>query len=253
MSGNLFLGLEAVLPSLPELGGRAIKREFLHLTLLFFGKVKEGELIEKLKISPIPSFKICPAAKSSRILHLSHVLALDIEFMNKSDLLFQWKNSLEFFFSYKESRPYLPHVTITRQSDRSLADQSLLFPIPCYFKNLHLYQGLGNSEYSVLWTHPFSPIFEPLDHTADYGFVIFGESYNDLYLHALMALSDDYHALRPHLHQVECAQIEDVIIHLNKVLSFVDQEVGIGIKAVSFHAKISESNGILKWEMIVDI
>jgi hypothetical protein len=40
---------------------------------------------------------------------------------------------------------------------------------------------------------------------------------------------------------------------LNEAIARVDEQMGTPFKAVSFHGDIQEEEGVLKWEMIVDV
>ena len=253
MKGNLFLGLKAQLPFFEIPNGRALKEFDRHLTLLFFGQQDPVFTIERLDKLPCFPLKFSPLALCTKTLFLSSVAALDVLFLNKNEVFASYLRELENHFCYHQKRPWLPHITVARHPTDQGSWDLLSFPFPCFFEGLALYRSLGNSAFEILWRRDFHPFFQPLDHTADYGYSIYGESFNELYLHALLLLSMEYPSLRTHLRSKDCFSIEDVIICLNNVISYVDTEQGIGIKAVSFHSKITEEKDCLRWDMIIDI
>lgn len=253
MTHNLFLGLETELPDIKILDGRALKKEDLHITLVFLGAKERQKTLELIKKSPPPPFYLPPVALCKKELFLSSVAAFDVEFLNKRNLFFKWRSALDEFFEIKETRPYIPHITMARGPKNPVFWEKLSFPFPCFFKNLHLYESLGHSRYEKLWTFSFPLIFEPLDHTADYGYVIYGESYDELYLHALATLCFDFPELTSYLNEKSFNSLEDVIIGLNEILSLADEQKGVAIKAISFSSKIQKYGQGLRWEMIIDI
>jgi len=107
---------------------------------------------------------------------------------------------------------------------------------------------------SSVWSLSFPTAFEEIDHVADLAFTVRGETLEQLHYHALIALTFYEPQLLPAVPQLRKSDsLDAIIMHLNTLITNVDSEHGCAFKAVSFHGKINESNGILTWEMIIDV
>lgn len=107
---------------------------------------------------------------------------------------------------------------------------------------------------SSTWSLHFPPAFEEIDHTADIAFIVRGEELKQLHYHALVALSFYEPQLIPLIPiPRSSADLDTIIMHLNTLISKIDAQSGCSFKAVSFHGSIMETQGILEWEMIIDV
>lgn len=114
------------------------------------------------------------------------------------------------------------------------------------FYPLPMYLGEGGTQ--------SLPPFEEFEHIADIAFHIYGERVEALFYGAVCALSFKCPDLIPFIKKGKKIEtIEEVIITLNQITSRADQEIGTPFKAVSFHGEVKEKDGILSWEMIVDV
>jgi len=121
--------------------------------------------------------------------------------------------------------------------------------------DLTLYESVGNLTYKPIWSHPIAAPFEEFDHTADIAFTVRGETMAQLLLHAATALAFRVPALLPLLPTLPPAvTLEDSVAALNTIIATVDAASGCPLKAVSYHGDITtDADGVLSWEMIVDV
>jgi len=259
----LALNIEAPWPdTYPK--GRFLKVESRHLTLAFLGQVEKNLLLDYLKTVPPPPFNVGPVGVFQDVLFLPvrkpHVVAWKVQWIEQEVAIESWRKTLvswlqdHHFPPFQHPGPFLPHVTIARQPFETKPWRQAFKPLPLITRELVLYESLGNLNYKPLWTKPLIPPFEVIPHTADLAFRIYGESLEALYLHAFIALSFECPLLftlfdtTPTLHS-----LEDLIIALNALITIADQKFNIPFKALSFHGSICEQQGILSWDMIVDI
>lgn len=122
--------------------------------------------------------------------------------------------------------------------------------LPMIIKDIHLYESKGGLRYEPLWTLPLLAPFEKIEYTADVVYRILGENLQQLYFHALIALAFKCPPLLKYMSKTEVGSMDDIVISLNEIVTKAESP----IKAVNFYGEIAQSsNGILKWEMIVDI
>lgn len=250
---RLFLGLEPVLPSLEHPQGRCLKESDRHLTLAFLGNKEENEVIQLLQSSLQPPFKISPLARADRIVFLSNVAALEVLFLTQLQQITRLKQHLMTLFSLEDPRPWMPHITLCKEPMDKRSWQELNISLPCTFKALHLYESLGNSQYHTLWSMHIPPAFQSISHTADYAFIIYGYGFSSLYLHACFAICVEFPMLFPTVKPCEYHNLDEVIDGLNHWIALYDIGHGSPIKAVSYHGAAHDHQGVLVWEMILDV
>lgn len=260
---RLFFGLEVEAAwnhPLPE--GRILKEENRHVTLVFLGDRSLSGLLEDLKDFPDEGSRLGLAGKCNHLLFLPkrgpHVVAAEVDWLDPQEFL-QIHQGLTSWLSEHghavESRELLAHVTMARTPFHAKEWKEAFTPFPLITKSLHLYESLGNLNYKPVWSLPFLPPIEEIEHTADIAYRIRAQNIPQLFLHAQIALAFKFPAMLPHFSDGTGVQnLDDVIIHLNGVVSRADAEVGCPFKAVSFHGKIiKDKDGFLLWEMIVDV
>jgi RNA 2',3'-cyclic 3'-phosphodiesterase len=263
---RLFFGLEVNAPwpsKLPP--GRHLDEKHRHLTLAFLGQVPYSKLTDSLKQFPTPSFKVGLVGRFDQCLLLPkkhpHVIAWNIEWLENPEALLTFQENLcswlnkEGFPVANSDRKWLAHVTLSRQPFPAPQWLKTFNPLPLTIKDIHLYESLGNLHYSPIWTHPLKAPFIEIEHMADLAFHVYGESLEQLYCHAKMALAfRDSSILSCPFIPTKLDSVEDIVIALNEIIRQLDREEGSPFKAVSFHGDITKnSDETLKWEMIVDV
>jgi 2'-5' RNA ligase len=262
---RLFFGLsiEAPWPStFPP--GRLLEEPFRHLTLAFLGETDLSKIQAILpSIPPFPK-AIGLGGRFDKLLFLpprhSHVVAWQIEWLREGSLLDQYHHALTEWLkkagiAISEKNSFLPHVTICRSPFDIKPWKKNFSPLPLFTSALHLYESLGYSRYQSLWSQALIPPFEEIEHAADIAFRVAGENFQHLYLNASLAIAFNF---PPFLDYIDPSQVisnlDICIMALNDALSRLDVEIGSPFKAISFHgdAEMSE-NGLMLWEMIVDV
>ncbi len=265
MKKRLFFAfdIEALYLDLPK-EKKLIDEKNRHVTLLFLGNVEEEEILKSIKSTPLPPFKIGAVGEFDKCLFLPEnnprLVAYRVNFLEKNkDIENFQKELLSFFqnssFDIKQENNFLPHITICRNDFDMTTWKQKFVRTPLYLKSFNLYESLGSSEYKSLWKREFIKPFEEIEHTADIAFIIKGENFQKLLVHAFSAMSFkslDFLKYFNSLKNVD--SLDDVIINLNEIITKAEIEnVHLPFKAVSFHSKIEEKDNILSWEMIVDV
>lgn len=262
---RLFFGIEVNAPwpeNLPS--GKLIQENQRHLTLAFLGNEDPKKLLTLLEdFSPI-SFQVGLVGKFDQCnffpsSYKPRCVAWHARILNNPSLLIELQKTLVFWLQQHEFHPdcrhgFLPHVTIARAPFDLEEWKNSFSPIPFNFKDLHLYKSLGNSQYEPIWTHALLPPFEEIEHTADKAFDIRGGDYNQLYLHACVALSFSFIPFLDFIAtDINCQSILEVIHALNEMITLADGNIGCPFKAVSYHTNLKQQDEIFVWEMIVDV
>lgn len=232
-----------------------------HITLAFLGSCPFERTKQLFPLIPRPAFLVGPAAISKELLFLpsnrAQVAALSIDWLGFESLpLYQQQLTtwLEHHGYPLDKRPFLPHVTLVRAPFDPQECSRIRLPIPLFITAIHLYKSEGNLHYTSIYAIPLSPPFEDLEHTADIAFQIRGMNPEQLHCNAQIALAFHDPQLIPFFHHTFQNRVEEIIIALNAMISKADQEQGCPFKAVSFHGQIKKDNdGLLHWEMIVDV
>lgn len=241
---------------------RIIEEQSRHITLAFLGKTSTSLLMEAIKTIPRPAMKLGLAAYSKNWVFLpseSHARAIaakvdwiggEYDFLTFQTQLEKWLQSLKYLS--KDNRPFFPHITVGRKEFDLAAWKETPCAIPLYISGISLQESLGQSHYKRLWSHPFIPPFEEIEHTADIAFLIRGSHFRDLFLHAQLALAFQFPGLLSYLSKRDPASLDEVVQMINGILAAADHDIGIPFKAVSYHAEVS-SGPYLEWKMIVDV
>ena len=237
--------------------GRILEEENRHLTLAFLGTTSPSQLLEKN--IPLPSFQIGPASFSTKWIFLpnekeARVVAADVEsigpLLDYQKILAQWLKAQD----YPESRPFFPHITIARGSFDVEAWKAFPCQIPFYIRSIALLESLRHSHYQHLWRHSFIPPFAEIEHTADIAFLIRGNNFHELFLHAQLALAFKFPALLSYFSkEKDFPSLDTVIAALNGLIARADLAIGVPFKAVSYHDEMAYHANHLEWKMIVDV
>jgi len=261
---RVFFALEVVSPwpqNLPA--GRMLDENHRHMTIAFLGWSDFSTLKNSLESFPLPPFKVGMAGKFDKCLFLPkrhpRVVAWHVEWIDGAAAIQTFQKALIAWLQFHNFQPdvrdLLPHVTICRAPfDRDGWEKNFT-PLPMIINNIHLYESLGQLVYEPLWTYPLVPPFQEVDHTADLAFNIHGESLEQLQRHAFVALAFKFpQILDFSSHLKHPNALDDIVLGLNHVVALADSTIGCPFKAVSYHGDITETeDGILTWEMIVDV
>lgn len=242
---NLFIGLSVAAPwdTLPP-SGRAIDTTSRHLTLSFLGPVETATLPRPKELT------LAPTGIATELLFLGKTASAKASFLTQEDQLFHYRKD-----KLKESSEWIPHIALARRPFDDNLWEEWFEPFPFFCPEIHLYQSGTNTlpiTYEQLQTYELMPPFVEIEHTADLAFEIRGSSLDELYLHALLALSFQAPKLITYRTRERMHSLDAVVIALNEAISLMDAEWGCPMKAVSFHGKVS-GDPLLTWEMIIDV
>lgn len=260
---RLFFGMEIVAPWPEQFpAGRLLSEADRHVTLAFLGDANLPELQAFLPTFPKPSFPIGLAGYFDQPVFLPfrapRVAAWHVRWFEGKELfdsfqkkVMEWlkRNDLS---SREKKGEFLAHVTIARRPFALREWKKEFVKLPLFSRNIHLCESLGNSQYEVCWSLPILSPFEEIEHTADIAFIVRGENFSQLLLHAALALSFHFPPLLRYFPLQECTSLEKVISAMNEIVSRADAEIGSPFKAVSYSSGFKETP-LLEWEMIVDV
>lgn len=266
---RLFFAFDLLAPWPNELprSGRLLAEDDRHMTMAFLGQADYSKLKPLLQEIPLPPFKVGLAGYFDKILFLPkqhprvaawHMAWLDDPepFLSYLQCLHTWLRQAGFLVDSREGESFLPHITVCRAPFDFAEWRKMFYKMPCALGSFHLYESLGQLRYQSLWSHSLASPFEEIEHTADLAFKITGENLQELFCHAFVALAfKDPRLLKYYREEnVPIGNIDDVITQLNAIVSHMDTVEGVSIKAVCFHGDvIQEKDGLLTWEMIVDV
>ena len=167
--------------------------------------------------------------------------------------LVEWLNLIG-FAPLNQDRGWINHVSIARDPFDEKGWKRDFKPLPFISHKLHVYKSVGNLNYEPKWTMELLAPFDEIPHTADLAFKIRGDKFAMLKTHAEMALAFRYPNLTGYFEEYRgIERVEQLIQHLNRAITKADSKEGSPLKSVSLHGEIEEKNGILEWEMIVDV
>lgn len=261
---RVFFGFEVQAPWPMEYPkGRIIGENSRHLTAAFLGNVDYNLVLKTLKSIPLPTFTTGIVGFFDQCLFLPprdpHVVAWRMDLMDETETFHKFCRSFQEHlnqhgFDLKRHAEFLPHVTVSRSPFEQKEWKKEFSFLPCFVKDFHLYESLGNLQYQALWTHPIHVPFEEIEHTADIAYRIYGNSLTQLYKHALTALSFRFPPFLNYSdYNLSCETLEIIIQHLNDAVTRADSDIGCPFKAISYHGVAAAENNLLVWEMIIDV
>ena len=262
---RLFFGMEVVALWPAELpSGRILLEPDRHLTLAFLGDNYLPSLMALLEKFPDPGFQIGLAALFDRPVFLPQkeprTAGWHVHLLEQKELFFHFQKRLIEWLKEQGLSPrekhggFLSHVTIARSPFVVREWKDAFIKRPLYLKNIYLCESLGFSRYNVCWSYPIVAPFEPIEHTADLAFLVRGQNFSELYLHAALALSFEFLPFVRYVKSETPGEMEEIIVLLNELIARVDENEGCPFKAVSLHSQLRNGVGsFLEWEMIVDV
>ncbi len=262
---RLFFGLEVFAPwPRPLPAGRGLDEAHRHMTVAFLGQTDHARLQSHLLQFPKPPFKVGLTAIFDQCLFLPerhpHAVAWRVDWLEGSEALLQYQMQLISWlqaggFNPNARKEFLPHVTLARAPFNPHPWRERFKALPMMTGSLHLYESMGGLRYEPIWSFPIAPPFVEVEHTADLAFHVHAENLDQLQLHALIALSFRCPPLLNKWAEIPHPEnLEELIIHLNSCVTHLDATEGCPFKVVSFHGDLETlENGILRWEMIVDV
>jgi 2'-5' RNA ligase len=239
--------------------GRLVDEKSRHITFAFLGNVHP---VANLSEFPKPDLLLGPAGKTDRLLflppHRARVVASHVTWLSDGEKLNQLqKKALDWLESlgYQvDRRPLLSHITLARAPFDRKAWEDWFEELPCIITGIHLYESVGNLTYQSIWEIPLTAPFEEIEHTADIAFQVRGKNFDELYRHGAVAMSFKHPPFLSFIESEQKSDLNQVVKGLNQMISACDLNQGCPFKAVSYHSKIrEESNGLINWEMIVDV
>jgi RNA 2',3'-cyclic 3'-phosphodiesterase len=251
---RLFFGLEVVAPWPAELPkGRVLPEEGRHMTLVFLGNVEWEELEARLdQVPPLP-MRVGAVGVTDECLLLRNVVAWHVNLFEQGDVVDGYYQTLRRFCEGTDEREWRAHITMARKPFDGPAWKKAFEPLPVAIKGMHLYESTGNLTYVPVRSWEMAAPFLEVPHTADIAFEVRGESVQQIFLHAAVALAFEFPPLLGYMGEVEVVDLDDVIIALNDLVARADADVGVPFKAVSFAGELRKFDGLLEWEMIVDV
>lgn len=266
---RLFFGMEAIAPwpdKLPD--GRIIDPSFRHATVAFLGNTSFSKVMELLEGFPPSPFKVGFAGmvdhclilperhKPPRVVAWHANMLEDHEALEKFQRGFMEWLAVHGFKCSEMKRRWLPHITVCRAPFIPKKWKKAFSLLPVMMPTLRLYESMGNLQYETRWCYDWKAPYEEIEHTADIAFCVRGENLRQLHYHAAIALATIDPALLEEIdnQEWECNSLDEIIVHLNRLVTATDTAVGCGLKAVSYHGMVTEEeDGTLSWEMIVDV
>ena len=233
--------------------GRVLPPEGRHITLVFLGNVDweawEGKLDQ---VPPLP-MQVGPVGVTDECLLLRNVVAWHVNLLEQGEVLSNYYQTLRTFCEGEDEREWRPHITLARKPFDGPAWQKAFEPLPVAITGMHLYESTGNLTYVSLRSWEMVRPFDEFPHTADIAFRVRGESVEQIFLHAALALAFEYPPLMRYADEVSVGDLDDVVIALNDLIARADADIGVPFKAVSFAGELEEREGLLEWGMIVDV
>jgi 2'-5' RNA ligase len=257
MKKQLLFGFEAHAPwpkILPD--EKTLKAKHHHLTLLYFEDVSYQKLHDEIRYMPKPSFRVGPVAVSDSSLFLpnrsSDIITWHVDPFGDDPIndyqhaLVEYYKELGYGFDKKE---YIKHITLGKSGALKKEIKKNFKPLPLYCSNLHLYESLKGDQYEPIWTYDLLP---PFEEQKEGQFILYGESFQQVFLNAQIALAFKFPELVPFLDPTyQVRNLHDGEIRLTTLLNAAYRAIKIPIDKTTFLENGKQEKGLLSWPLQV--
>ncbi len=253
---RLFFGFEVHAPwpdSLP--GANTLKAKHCHLTLLYLGSTSYKKIRNLIPQMPNPPFRVGPLGVSDACLCLPKrhpdIITWHVEPFGSDPITAYQKEVTDFLVNHGyeiKEKQQIKHITLGRSAILKKELKKSFRPTPLYFKNLHLYESLKGNRYEPIWTHDLLPPFEEVNKGS---FTLYGESFQQVFLNAQIALAFKFPALTPFLDpHYKVRNLHDGGVRLTAIINQAYREANVPIESAFFPEEGKESKGVLTWDLI---
>ncbi len=254
---RLFFGFEVYAPwpeDLPD--ARTLKAKHRHLTIAFLGDTSYKQIRSLIPKMPKPPFRVGPAAVSDACLCLPRrdprVVTWHVNPFGE-DTIADYQKEVVAFLEEKgypiDKREFLKHITLGRSPFKEKEWKKNFRPLPLYLKNLHLYESFKDLRYEPIWTHDLLPPFKEVKEGV---FHLHGESFQQIFLNAQIALAFKCPSLLPFLDpHYQVRNLHDGGIRLRAILNKAHGKGVIGVPDIIFPDEGKQEGGLLTWELWV--
>lgn len=255
---RLLFGFETHAPwpeGLPEV--KTLKAKHRHLTLLYFGDVSYKKLHDEIRYMPKPPFRVGPVAISDSCLCLPKrspdIVTWHVDPFGEDPINDYQQTLVEYFAEHDydfEKKKYIKHITIGKSVPLKKEMKKHFKPLPLYCSNLHLYESLKGDQYEPIWTYDLLPPFEEQEGGQ---FLLYGESFQQVFLNAQIALAFKFPELVPFLDaSYQVRNLHDGGIRLTTLLETAYRAIKIPIEKVTFPDNGKQEKGLLSWPLHVE-
>lgn len=255
---RLLFGFEAHAPwpeVLPDL--KTLKAKHRLLTLLYFGDVSYKKLHDVIRYMPKPPFRVGPVAISDACLCLPNrapdIITWHVHHFGE-DPINDYQHQIVEYFTQNgydfEKKKYIKHITLGKSAALRNEMKKNFRPLPLYFSNLHLYESHKGEQYEPIWTYD---LFPPFEEQKDGQFILYGESFQQVFLNAQIALAFKCPELVPFLDpSYQVRNLQDGGIRLTTILNQAYRAIKIPIENATFPESGKQSKGLLSWPLQVE-
>lgn len=255
---RLLFGFEVHAPwpeMLPD--EKTLKAKKRHLTLLFFGNTSYKKIHEHIRYMPKPFFRVGPIAIADSPLRLPNrspdILTWHVEAFGEN-FIDEYQRLIHDYFEEKgydlEGKKFIKHITLGKSASLIKEAKKNFQPLPLYFSTLHLYEKHQGDHYEPIWTYDLLP---PFEEKKKGHFILNGESFQQLFLNAQIALAFKYPALIPFLDQsYEVRNLHDGGIRLTTLINQAYRAIKVPITKAIFPDRGHEEKGLLSWDLFVE-
>lgn len=254
---RLLFGFEAHAPwpaVLPD--EKTLKAKHRHLTLLYFGDISYKKVHDEIRYMPKPPFRVGPVAISDSSLSLPNrspdIITWHVDSFGNDAINDYQQELVEYFAEHDydfERKKYIKHITLGKSGALKKEMKQNFKPLPLYCSNLHLYESFKGEQFEPIWTYDLLPPFEEQEGGQ---FILYGESFQQVFLNAQIALAFKFPELVPFLDSsYQVRNLHDGGIRLTTLLNTAYRAIKIPIEKATFPDDGKQEKGILTWPLQV--
>lgn len=255
---GLLFGFEAHAPwpeMLPD--EKTLKAKHRHLTLLYFGDASYKKLHDEIRYMPKPLFRVGPVAISDSCLSLPNrspdIITWHVDAFGNDPINDYQHELVEYFGEHGydfDKKKYIKHITLGKSAALKKEIKKNFKPLPLYCSNLHLYESLKGDQYEPIWTYDLLP---PFEEQKDGQFILYGESFQQVFLNAQIALAFKFPELVPFLDaSYQVRNLHDGGIRLTTLINTAYRAIKIPIESATFPENGKQEKGLLSWPLQVE-